>query len=290
MAKAVFTSRIGSGYDDNVETRYHFPRRYLLTIERALGDLIVYYEPRRGDGAMAYFGTAQVAGIRPDPKLGDHYYADLVGYLDFERKVPFAEGGLYYESQLRKDDGTASRGAFGWSVRSIPDHEFEAICVAGRDIPLPWLDPAVESEGFSEREQAAFEPRPIVPYSRPYRDRIFTRSVQRAYDRRCAVTGLRLLNGGGRPEVQAAHIQPVASFGPDSVRNGVALSGTVHWLFDRGLMTFEDDHTIRTVRDAIPEPVARLINPTGKLIVPDAHDLRPSPTFLRFHRENVFKG
>jgi hypothetical protein len=29
------------------------------------------------------------------------------------------------------------------------------------------------------------------------------------------VTGLRIINGGGRAEVQAAHIQPVADDGPD---------------------------------------------------------------------------
>ena len=46
---------------------------------------------------------------------------------------------------------------------------------------------------------------------------------------RCAVSGLRLIKGGRRPEVLAAHIMP--DNGPDTVRNGIALSGTVHWLF-----------------------------------------------------------
>jgi hypothetical protein len=36
------------------------------------------------------------------------------------------------------------------------------------------------------------------------------KSTTRAHLRRCAITGLKLINGGGRPEVQAAHIQPVA--------------------------------------------------------------------------------
>jgi hypothetical protein len=52
----------------------------------------------------------------------------------------------------------------------------------------------------------------------------------------CAVTGLCLLNGGGRPEVQAAHIRAVEANGPDTVRNGLALTATVHWMFDRGLI------------------------------------------------------
>jgi putative restriction endonuclease len=42
------------------------------------------------------------------------------------------------------------------------------------------------------------------------------------------MTGLRIFNGSGRAEVQAAHIRPVADNGPDSVRNGLALSSTIH--------------------------------------------------------------
>ncbi|MBX9460355.1 MAG: HNH endonuclease [Brevundimonas sp.] len=71
--------------------------------------------------------------------------------------------------------------------------------------------------------------------NRKVRDTSFRRQVCRAYDDTCAITGLRIINGGGRSEVQAAHIWPVEHGGPDTVRNGLALSGTVHWLFDRHL-------------------------------------------------------
>src|SRR5207302_10438867 len=95
--------------------------------------------------------------------------------------------------------------------------------------------------GYSE-PRTPFE-RPIVEMTvlRPFRERSFMHNVRSAYENRCAMTGLRLINGGGRPEVQAAHIQPVASSGPDSVRNGLALSGTIHWMFDRGLISIGDD-------------------------------------------------
>ena len=56
------------------------------------------------------------------------------------------------------------------------------------------------------------------------------------------MTGLKIINGGGRAEVQAAHIRPIAHHGPDSIRNDPALSGTVHWMFDRGLLTVDDDY------------------------------------------------
>ena len=72
---------------------------------------------------------------------------------------------------------------------------------------------------------------------------MFRRVVLRAYDEQCAITGLKLINGGGRAEADAAHIRPVEANGPDIVNNGIALSGTAHWMFDRGLIALSDDLT-----------------------------------------------
>ena len=114
--------------------------------------------------------------------------------------------------------------------------------------------------------------------------------MRRAYGARCALTGLSLVNGGGRSEVQAAHIMPVAHDGPDSVRNGLALSGTLHWLFDRGLVSVAEDGRILTAPDALPPPVLALLNPDGRVRPPsDASEL-PHPKFLKHHREVVAAG
>ncbi len=105
--------------------------------------------------------------------------------------------------------------------------------------------------------------------SRIVRARAFRRVVLRAYGERCAVTGLKLINGGGRAEVEAAHIRPVEASGPDIVSNGLALSGTVHWMFDRGLIALADDMTImvsRQVND--PDGIRAIINKSGRAWVP----------------------
>jgi putative restriction endonuclease len=153
MAKAVFTSKIGSAYDDNVELHYHFPATYLRATERAVGDMIVYYEPRRG-GQMSYFGVAELVGIRPDLQRSGLYYADLANYLDFDRKVPFLEGGRYYESALRAPDGSVNAGQFQRAVRNLSDDEFAAIVDAGFALASPWPDTA--ASGFGEEEQPPF--------------------------------------------------------------------------------------------------------------------------------------
>ena len=145
-------------------------------------------------------------------------------------------------------------------------------------------------QGFAE-EPATFE-RPVVESvtSRPFRDAAFSSAVRAAYDNTCAMTGLKIINGGGRPEVQAAHIRPVLDSGPDSVRNGLALCGTIHWMFDRGLLSLADDLTILMAAGRVPETVKRLINPERKLLFLGRAEFRPHPQFLRFHREAVFKG
>lgn len=118
----------------------------------------------------------------------------------------------------------------------------------------------------------------------------FSAAVRSAYDNTCAMTGLKLINGGGRAEVQAAQIRPVAESGPDSVRNGLALSGTIHWMFDRGLLSLDDDLTILVAKGRVPDTIDRLINPQRRLRAPLRPELRPHRQFLRFHRDTIFKG
>jgi putative restriction endonuclease len=295
MVKAVLTARSGSGYDDLIETRYHFPSQYLPAVQRALNDFILYYEPRRGGGRESYIAVAQVVGIEPDPRASDHHYASIANYLDFDQPVPWRNADGAYEMRLVKEDGSQNKGLFGWSVRSVSDQEFDAILAAGfhKD---PWDQPATASEvqkfptGMQE-ERDAFE-RPLVEQTllRPFRDQAFRRAVRIAYENRCALTGISLINGGGRPEVQAAHIRAVEDNGPDSVRNGLALSGTMHWLFDRGLISVSEDFSILTKKGSIPRQVEGLLNPDGKIILPANEAYRPHEKFLKFHRENRFKS
>lgn len=303
MSKAIFTTKAEPAYDDLPEFRYHFPRTYLRQVEAAIGDWIIYYEPRRVSadlgsrgGRQAYFAAARITTVQADPRIPNHFYGFVADFLQFGRPVPFREGDHYYEAGLQRPDGGTSKGAFGRAVRPITDAEFDLIVRAGFE---PLLAPASAMEGVptglsfpgTAEEPATFD-RPIVERftSRPFRDAAFSEAVRSAYRNTCAVTGLKIINGGGRAEVQAAHIRPIAASGPDSVRNGVALCGTVHWMFDRGLLSFDDDYFILTAKGCVPEPIGRLINPDRRLRLPPRPEFRPHPQFLRYHRENVFRG
>jgi putative restriction endonuclease len=300
--KAVFTTKVDPTYDDLPEDRYHFPQTYLGVAERSIGDWILYYEPRRssGDpssrgGRQAYFATARVSGIRPDPTMRGHFHAFVEDYLPLPRPVPFREGAHFFEASLRRADGQTSKGAFGRSVRALSDAEYDAILRAGMAPVMDFGSPAeprprAPALGFGE-EPETFE-RPMVERltARPLRDAAFAAAVKEAYRDTCAVTGLRLINGGGRAEVQAAHIRPVASQGPDSPRNGLALSSTVHWMFDRGLISIAEDSTLLVAERLVPAGARRLFVPDGRLLLPERQDLRPHPQFLSWHRASVFKG
>jgi putative restriction endonuclease len=193
-------------------------------------------------GRQAYFATARVTDVVPDDVREDHYYALISDYLDFDKPVPFVHDGSYYESALQKDDGTTNKGAFGRAVRLISDPEFDLILRMGfaAELERNSAEPTRHS-GFDAPEIEFTRPIVEMTVSRPFRDKAFTKAVRFAYENRCAVTGLCLINGGGRPEVQAAHIRPVSEQGPDTIRNGLALSGTFHWLFDRGVISLTDD-------------------------------------------------
>lgn len=297
MSKAIFTTKISSIYDDRPEEYYHFPRTYLAQARSAIGDHIIYYEPRRlsGEdssrgGKQAYFATAKVEDVIEDHARADHYYAKISGYLSFDRPVPFVEGAAYYESALQKSDGSTNRGAFGRAVRVIQEVEFDQILKAGFAAELSPSDTATTVEGFDEPVQSYQRPIVELTVLRPFRDRAFMRAVREAYENRCAFTGLKLINGGGRPEVQAAHIKSVAQEGPDSVRNGLALSGTFHWLFDRGLLSVDEDHRILVAKGHVPDQILGLLNGDGKVILPTEEIYRPHPYYLRYHREHTFKG
>jgi putative restriction endonuclease len=299
MTKAVLTTKGDSIYDDLPELRYHFPRTYLRIVEAAVGDWIIYYEPRRPStdlssrgGRQSYFATARVVAVREDALATGSYYADIADYLEFPRAVPFREGNHFYESGLQRDDGGTSKGAFGRSARRISDAEYDTIVKAAFV-----RDSIGEGAQFTDGimglgEEPATIDRPIIERvtNRPFRDAAFSSAIKDAYQNTCSFTGLKIINGGGRSEVQAAHIRPVADRGPDSVRNGLALCSTVYWMFDRGLLSLGDDYTILTATDKVPDMIQRLVNPDRKLRLPEQPEFRPHQQFLQFHRQFVFKG
>jgi putative restriction endonuclease len=299
VAFGVFIHRSDSIYEDSPAERYQFPSQYPARVEACVGDWIIYYEPRKAHESRGYFAVAKVQQIIPDPGTPDMYIAVIEkgSYLDFVKSVPFRDDDGLIERGLLNAEGKIS-GRAQSAVRPISSVDFNRITDRGfpDDIALlPRVDAPSAFPGMQE-DQSAFQheqERNRVAYltSRIVRDRVFRRVVLQAYDSRCAITSLKLINGSGRAEVEAAHIRPVEANGPDIVSNGLALSGTAHWMFDRGLISVADDHEIllsRHVNDTTG--VRAMINKTGRILTPARTVDQPHPHFLRWHRENCFKA
>jgi putative restriction endonuclease len=292
MAFGVFIHRSDSIYDDTPAERYQFPSQYLSRASACVGDWIVYYEPRKVPGTRGYFAVAKIERIVADPSAAGMYLALIEpgSYLDFASSVPFTNAdGEVIELGLLNDAGRIS-GRAQAAVRGLSAADFNRIVEAGLADESPLL-PRIDAQddglsaGLDEQRE-----RGEVLVSRVIRDRVFRRVVLRAYDERCAVTGLKLIDGGGRAEVEAAHIRPVEANGPDIINNGLALSGTAHWMFDRGLITLADDGQIMVSRQANdPDSIRSIINASGRAILPRRASEQPHPHFLRWHREQCFK-
>lgn len=284
--------RADSIYDDSPAERYQFPRQYLSRVEPTIGDWIIYLEPTKVKNSRGYFAAAKVERVAPDPTNSGMFFALIEpgSYIDFSNPVPFNDRHGPIERGLLNEAGAIS-GRAQSAVRTLASSDFRRIVEAGLSEDtsiLPRSDDAAQDNLLCE-ERLSFEfERPVIQslVSRKKRDQLFRRAVLSAYDSTCAVTGWKLINGGGRAEAEAAHIKPVEYAGPDSIQNGIALSGTVHWMFDRGLIGFSDELEIlihRKVNDR--QGVEAIINSTGKLQAPTRAAHRPHPVFLAWHRD-----
>ena len=294
--KAVFDTKPGSAYDDDVTRHYQFPRRYLNLVRQAEGDWVVLRRPRADGGNLAYFAVARIAGLEPDPTAPALTFARLTEFLEFDQNVAWREGGRYAEQALRdmpiKEVGVYLRGR---SVRELSPADFAAIVSSGLSqtlspdnaIRLGLVGVEEAAQPFDSEIPPGFDQVRRVEQmlmNRKIRDANFRRHVCAAYGDRCAVTGLRIINGGGRSEVQAAHIWGVG--GPDVVQNGIALSGTIHWLFDRHLISLTDDYRLLVSHNKVPGELRTLFeHQMDRIHLPRDQNFWPHPAYVQRHRE-----
>ena len=109
------------------------------------------------------------------------------------------------------------------------------------------------------------------------------------YQHTCALTGYRIITTKGESVVEAAHIEPWAKTQNDDIHNGLALSRNVHWAFDRGLWSVDDQLRILIQPELFQEwgsDDLRLTTYHGRMLqfAPQS-TLRPRAEYLRRHRQ-----
>ena len=111
--------------------------------------------------------------------------------------------------------------------------------------------------------------------------------VTDAYERRCAVTVEKTL-----PILEAAHIRPFSSDGPNLISNGLLLRSDVHKLFDLGYLSVSDQLTVEVsprLRDDYGNG-RDYYNLQGRqlLVVPSSELDRPDLAFLAWRNDHIY--
>jgi putative restriction endonuclease len=190
----------------------------------------------------------------------------------------------------------------GTSVRFVDEEEVRRIIELGYAADIGYLPfDIVEDASVARAEISEDRARRLV--SSLERDVKFRSTVMSAYDYRCAVSGFgigALPKGRATSLLDAAHIRPVAERGSDRASNGLALTPTLHRLFDQGLFTVaERESGLEVVTSPLlertmiesPDGSFRLPLTTGmRIAVPADPTLRPSTVDLKFHAHQIFKG
>ena len=122
------------------------------------------------------------------------------------------------------------------------------------------------------------------------RDAAFSGVVLDNYGFTCAVTGQRY-RSEQHVEADGAHIIGKEVFGTDDPRNGIALSKSAHWAFDRGVFTISDQYEV------VVNPKARAADTATfqvfefdrrRIQLPKDSYYWPHPEALAWHKREVF--
>lgn len=124
------------------------------------------------------------------------------------------------------------------------------------------------------------------------RGSIFRREIPRAYDYRCAISGMSVSNSFNYQMVDACHIIPFAISKDDTIGNGISLCPNLHRAFDRGLLTINQNYIVQiSARVSEDESPYSLLQFAGKKIqLPLNQQYFPLVQNFDWHKKNKWLG
>jgi len=152
------------------------------------------------------------------------------------------------------------------------------------------LETALRLESLEQWAPFVAEDRAVYQVSRQKRDAAFRNIVLANYGHTCAVTGQRF-HSPQHVEADGAHIIGKDVRGTDDPRNGIALSRSTHWAFDRGIFTISDQYEIVVnpkIADASTDKFPVIEMDRKKITLPKDQYYWPHPQALAWHKEVVF--
>ena len=152
------------------------------------------------------------------------------------------------------------------------------------------LETALRLESLEQWTPFVAEDRAVYQVSRQKRDAAFRNIVLTNYGHTCAVTGQRF-HSPRHVEADGAHIIGKDVRGTDDPRNGIALSKSAHWAFDRGIFTISDQYEVVVNPKIASASIARfpaLEFDRQKILLPTDSCYWPHPEALAWHRRETF--
>lgn len=113
-----------------------------------------------------------------------------------------------------------------------------------------------------------------------FRDFVLT-----GYENRCAITG-NVIRYGSFMNLEAAHICPRSHQGVYLPSNGIALCRDMHWAFDKGMFTIDDNFRV-IVHPDIESSYLKQYD-QKQLFIPENEFFRPDLNNLRYHRSRIY--
>jgi hypothetical protein len=152
------------------------------------------------------------------------------------------------------------------------------------------IETALRLETLEQWTPFVAENRAVYQVSREKRDAAFRGIVLQNYGYTCAVTGQRF-HSPKHVEAQSAHIIGKDVRGTDDPRNGIALSRSAHWAFDKGIFTISDQYEVLVNPKARAADTARfpiLELDRKPVVLPSDKAYWPHQEALAWHKKEVF--
>jgi len=254
---------------------HYLPVRETVRDTDVMTDLWVEYEDGIRSGGIDQPWPYLVVGGElheldiPERELVDEFDVELSGEpiqrLDETALESFSNRYGGFESYLRDRD----RSGAGSSDIALGDDP------TSQDVLETLL-------GLSIDELPLFaEDSRLEAVDRDVRETAFRNGIYEIYEG-CAICGNLFESPNGEHNLEAAHILPKASGGPDVLQNGLALCSRHHWAFDQGWFEIGENYEIRVREYPSLAGYDEFHHFDGEsLRLPKQESLRPHPKYIR---------
>lgn len=229
------------------------------------------------DADREYYEPGDIILVRPFEKNGEKMYK----LFRFSQKTNASVYKKIFDLIYSKDTRNHSHAMLSYKELNFVNLEIpDAIDFTKRSAPEE-----VKKIVFDE---PIFQPRRDQLIQKAVRDANFRDFVMLFYNYQCALTGEGMvISYGGLSNLEAAHIIGVASGGGNNPSNGIPLNRDLHWAFDNGFFTIDDEYRAVVHEKAMESKYMQGIH-KRKLNLPEDSRALPNKDSISWHNKNVF--